>query len=68
MVQWWLRIHLPMKGTQVQSLAQEDEEQLSLCTLEPVLPSKSRHLDEKPEVCYEEYPPLEATRESPRAA
>ena len=38
----WLRIHLPMKGTQVQSLVQEDTtcyRELSRCTTstEPVL-------------------------------
>ena len=36
----WLRIHLPMQGTQVQSLVREDPAgQLSLCatTAEPTL-------------------------------
>ena len=42
LVAQWLRIHLPMQGTQVQSLVREDPtctEQLSPCatTTEPVL-------------------------------
>ena len=39
LVEQWLRIHLPMQGTQVRALIPHVTEQLSLCatTTEPVL-------------------------------
>ena len=36
--------------------------------LEAVLPNKGSHRNEKPVHCNQEYPPLHATKESPRAA
>ena len=59
MVQW-LRIHLPVQGTWVQSLVQEDSmccrvtklmlhNYWSLLTLESMLCSKRSHHNEKPE-------------------
>ena len=55
----WLRICLPMQGTWVQSLVQEDSTCLratkptrhngSLRALEPVLYNKGSHCNEKPE-------------------
>ena len=72
----WLRIHLPMQGTQVPFLVQEDftcpraaePVHHSYCILEPVLCHKRSHRNEKPEHHNQEQPPLpatRATRESP---
>ena len=54
----WLRIRLPMQGTWVRSLVQEDPqiaEQLSWCTertesvtLEPVIPNNRSYCNDKP--------------------
>ena len=74
-----LRIHLPMQGTQVWSLVQEDSmchraTQLvlhnyrSLCAQEPVLSNNRSHRNEKPAHCNEEQLQLATTRENPCAA
>ena len=74
----WLRIRLPMQGTRVRVLVQEDpsccgatkpvRHNYWACALEPVLHNKRSHRNEKPAHHNEEQPPLAATRESPRAA
>ena len=56
LVAQWLRVRLPMQGTQVRALVQEDAtEQVSPCAttteparLEPVLRNKRSHHNEKP--------------------
>ena len=66
MVQW-LRIHLPMKATQVQSLIQEDPTccgQLSPCTLKIMLCNKRNHCSEKPTHHSSRIAPLATARES----
>ena len=93
----WLRICLPMKGIQVQSLVWEDAachgatkpvrhnywacalepashnywarvpQLLKPTCLEPMLCNKRSHHNEKLTCRNEEYPPLAATRESPRS-
>ena len=97
LVAQWLRIHLPMQGTRVRALVQEDPtcrgatkpvhhnywacalepvshnywarvSLLKPACLEPVLHNKRSHCIEKPVHRNEEWPPLAATRESPRAA
>ena len=65
MVQW-LRIHLPMQGTQVQSQVQEDptchgaakpmHHNYGAYNLEPVLCNKRSHRNEKPTHHDEEQP------------
>ena len=47
MVQW-LKIHLVMGGTRVQSLVWEDPTTTELACLEPMLCNKRSHLREKP--------------------
>ena len=73
----WLRIHLPIKGTLVQSLVQKNATchgQLSPCatTTEPMLQSACSatrsHCSEKPMHCNQRIAPLAATKENIRAA
>ena len=68
----WLRICLPVQGTWVQSLVQEDSTcpqstcmslRLKPVHLEPKLCSKRSCQNEKPAHCNEEWPRLTATRE-----
>ena len=76
----WLRIHLPMQGTQVPPPVGEDphaSEQLTPCatttetalwspgSLEPVPCNERSHRSEKPTHHNEEEPSLTAARESP---
>ena len=78
LVAQWLRICLPMQGTRVWALVREDptcrgatkpvRHSYWACALEPVLCNKRGHLSEKPVHHNEEWPPLTATRKSPRAA
>ena len=51
----WLRIHLPMQGTQVQSLVWEDPK-CQPTALKPVLRNKISHQNEKPEHHSKEQP------------
>ena len=78
MVQW-LRIHLPIQGTQVRSLFQEDStchgvtkpvhhSYWAYTALEPVLCNKKGHSNEKPVSTTGEQFPLTAIRGSPRIA
>ena len=71
LVAQWLRIRLPMQGTQVRALVREDPtcrgatkpvvpQLLKPARLEPVLRNKRSHHNEKP--------PLATTRESPHAS
>ena len=74
----WLRIHLPVQGTQVRSLVQED----SACcgapkpvchdswaqAREPLFCNKRSHCSEKPEHCNWRLHPLATARESLCAA
>ena len=77
LVAQWLRICLPMQGTRVWALVWEDShmpvEQLGPwatitepARLEPVLRNKRGRDGERPVHRDEEWPPLAATRESPR--
>jgi len=62
----WLRISLPIKGTQVQSLVQEDSTRHRVTKpmhLEPVLCNRRSHRNEKPRQHSEEQPLLTTTRE-----
>ena len=98
LVTQWLRIHLPVQGTPVRALVQEDPachgatkpvghnywacalepmshnywprapQLLKLARLEPVLCNKRNYRNEKPTHHNKEWPPLVATRESPRTA
>ena len=79
LVAQWLRICMPMPGTGVQSLVQEDSTchgaTKAVCynfwrqhTLEPVLHNKRSHHNGSPHTASKEWPPLAATRESLRAA
>jgi len=52
-----MRIHLPMQGTQVQYLVQEDSRSPAMAKpkyLEPQLCNKRSHHSKKPEQCSEE--------------
>ena len=71
----WITIHLPVQGTQVQSLVRQDSTCLGATKahgpqlwkpecLEPVLHNKRSYYSEKPENHKEEQPQL-TTRESP---
>ena len=72
----WLRICLPMQGTRVRALVWEDPtchgatRPVTTITepahLEPVLRNKRGRDSERSAHCDEEWPPLAATRESPR--
>ena len=74
----WLRIRLPMQGTQVPALVREDptchgaakpvRHNYRACALEPVLRNKRGYDSERPPHRDEEWPPLATTRESPRTA
>ena len=76
LVAQWLRVCLPMQGTRVWALVWEDPhaaEQLGPwatttepARLEPVLRNKRGRDCERPAHRDEEWPPLAATRESPR--
>ena len=76
LVAQWLRICLPMQGTRVRAWSGKiphAAEQLGPCAtatepacLEPVLRNKRGHDSERPAHRDEEWPPLAATRESPR--
>ena len=73
----WMRICLPVQGTRVRSLAQEDSTCCGAtkpvchspwaCTLEPALYKRS-HCKENSVHFSEEEPPFARTRENPRAA
>ena len=72
----WLRIRLPMQGTWVQALVWEDptcrgatgpvSHTTEHARLEPLLRNKRGRDSERPAHRDEEWPPLAATRESPR--
>ena len=76
LVAQWLRICLLMQGTQVRALVWEDptcrratrpmSHTAEPARLEPVLRNKRGHDSERPAHRDEEWPPLTATRESPR--
>ena len=76
LVAQWLRICLPMQGTRVRALVWEDptccgatrpvSHNYWASRLEPVLRNKRGHDSERPAHRDEEWPPLAATRESPR--
>ena len=74
LVAQWLRICLPMQGTQVRALVWEDPTcrratgptTTEPARLEPVLRNKRGHDSERPAHHDEEWPPLATTRESPR--
>ena len=72
----WLRIHLPMQQTGVQSLFREcptcheatksmGHNYWRLCARKPMLLSKRSHRDQKPAYCNEEETPLATIREGP---
>ena len=61
----WIRIHLPVQGTRVQSLVREDS--ICLRAAKPVLNNKRSHHSEKP-THTREWTLLTATRESPGTA
>ena len=72
----WLRVRLTMQGTRVRALVWEDSaccgatrpvsHNAELARLEPVLRNKRGHDGGRPVHHDEEWPPLAATRESPR--
>ena len=76
MVQW-SRICPPVQGTWVRSLVQKDltchqttkpvHRNSWACALEPVLCNRRSHHNEKPCTTTRGWPPLSATKESPRA-
>ena len=69
LVAQWLRICLPMQGTWVRALVWEDPTcrgAAGPAPLEPVLCNKRGRDSERPAHRDEEWPPLAATRESPR--
>ena len=77
LVAQWLRICLPMQGTRVQGLVREDptcrgatgpvsHSYWACASLEPVLRNKRGRDSERAAHRDEEWPPLAATRESPR--
>ena len=70
----WLRLRLPMQGTRVRALVWEDPTcrgatrptTTELARLKPVLRNKRGRDSERPAHRNEEWPPLAASRESPR--
>ena len=67
----WLRVHLPLQGSWVRSLVQEDPTcygSTKPWSLEAMPHNKRSHCNEKPAPHKQRVPPLTSTRESPRAA